>query len=236
MVVFLSLITRHSSLFSLEEAIMGKEEALQRLYQAIVSCDDEESEKWAKVAIEENVDPTRLMETAIKGIEKVGAEFSEGKVFVPELMLAGMGMEKVMALAQKKLLDQGLVPVKRATLIIGSVAGDVHTIGKDLVATLWRAKGFQVHDLGVGVPSARFASAAAEMNADIVGLSALMTTTLPEQREVIDLFKRKGLRDRCKIIVGGGVCTPAWADQIGADGYAEDAGRAVELVEKLIQK
>ncbi len=216
---------------------MTKEaEVLQQLLQAIVSCDDEESEKWAKAAIEANVNPTRLIETAMQGIEKVGAEFSSGKIFVPELMLAGMGMEKVMALAQKKLLDQGQVPVKRATLVIGSVAGDVHTIGKDLVATLWRAKGFQVHDLGVSVPSARFASAAEELNADIVGLSALMTTTLPEQKEVIELFTRKGLRNRCKIIIGGGVCSQAWADQIGADGYAEDAGRAVELIDRMIQK
>jgi len=151
-------------------------------------------------------------------------------------MLAGMGMEKVMALATRKILEKGGTPVRRATLIIGSVAGDVHTIGKDLVATLWRAKGFQVHDLGVNIPAARFVSAAEELRADIVGLSALMTTTLPEQKEVVDLFKRKGVRDQHKIIVGGGVCSQSWADQIGADGYAEDAARAVMLVEKWIQK
>jgi len=207
---------------------------LDNIYKAVTDCDDVACAQAAEEAIKNQVAASKIIETAVKAIDQVGEDFGNHKIFIPELMLAGMGLEKVMGLAQKQLLESGEVQIDRAVILLGSVAGDVHTIGKDLVITMWRAKGFQVHDLGVDVSRARFVSAAQELNADIVGLSSLMTTTLGEMREVIELFKVKGLRDRYKIIVGGGVCTQQWADEIGADGYAEDAARAVKLVESLI--
>jgi len=207
---------------------------LDKLYDAISECDDEESEKITNQALEGNVSPSRLIDTAIKAIEKVGQDFEDGTVFVPELMLAGMGMEKVMSLAQKKMLQMGEEPPHKGKLLIGTVAGDLHNIGKDLVVSLWRAKGYQVYDLGVNVPASRFVSVAEEFNADVVGLSSLMSTTLIEQQSVMEFFESKGTRDQYKIVIGGGVCTREWADRIGADGYAEDAARAVKLVEKLL--
>ncbi len=149
-------------------------------------------------------------------------------------MLAGYGTEKVMSMIQKKMMEKGLVPETRGKLVMATVQGDLHNIGKDLVITMWRAKGFQVYDLGINVEASRIVSVAEDFNADIVGISALMTTTLGEQKSVIERFEMKGIRDQHKIIVGGGVCTQAWADEIGADGYAEDAARAVSLVEKLL--
>jgi len=208
--------------------------SLDRLHYAITARDDEESENAAKKAIEEGLDPLQITDTAIRAIEEVGRDFEEGRVYLPELMLAGLGMEKVMSLCQEKLLELGQKLATKGTLIIGTVSGDIHNIGKDLVISMWRAKGFEVHDLGVDVSASRFVSAAKDFNADIVALSALMSTTLIEQKAVMELFETKGIRDRFKIIVGGGVCTQEWADEIGADGYAEDATRAVKLIETLL--
>ena len=151
-------------------------------------------------------------------------------------MLAGLGMEKVMSIAQKKMLQLGQEPPQKRKLLIGTVAGDLHNIGKDLVISLWRAKGYQVYDLGVNAPASRIVSVAEEFNADVVGLSSLMSTALVEQESVIEFFESKGTRDQYKIIIGGGVCTQEWADNIGADGYAEDAARAVMLVENLLSE
>ena len=207
---------------------------LEQLYNAIASCDDEKSVAVAKQAFEKNVDPALIIDTAMKAVEKVGHDFEESSIFLPELMLAGYGTEKIMSMAQKQLLEQGQQPPTKGKLIMATVAGDLHNIGKDLVITMWRAKGFQVYDLGVDVSTERIVSVAEDMNADIVGLSALMSTTLIEQKSVFERFEMKGIREQHKIIVGGGVCTQAWADEVGADGYAEDAARAVSLVEKLL--
>ncbi|MFH1881708.1 MAG: cobalamin-dependent protein [Planctomycetota bacterium] len=213
---------------------MGDEKLLEDLYAAIVECDDNKSEELGRKALEASLDPDVIIETGVNAITQVGRNYEDGKIFLPELMLAGMALDKVMSLAKKKILQVGGELNCKGVILIGAVKGDVHTIGKDLVATMWRSKGFEVHDLGVDVPASRFVSAAQEFNADIVGLSALMSTTLPAQKEVIEMFELKGVRDLHRIIVGGGVCTQEWADKIGADGYAEDAARAMVLVEKLV--
>jgi methanogenic corrinoid protein MtbC1 len=145
---------------------------LDKLYNAIANCDDEESIEVTKKAIEKNVDPTRLIDTALKAIEKVGNDFEKELIFLPELMLAGYGTEKVMSMIQKKMMEEGLVPETRGKLVMGTVQGDLHNIGKDLVITMWRAKGFQVYDLGINVAASRIISVAEDFNADIVGISA----------------------------------------------------------------
>jgi methanogenic corrinoid protein MtbC1 len=213
---------------------MENEQALQGLYEAIVECDDDKSVIMAQKAFDDGIDANSVIEMGVKAIKKVGDDFEKGDIFIPELMLAGMGLEKVMELAQQKVIDEGGELKKRGVLIIGAVKGDVHTIGKDLVATLWRSKGYEVHDLGVDVSASSFLTAAKGYKASVIGLSALMSTTLPAQQEVVDLFDREGVREHHKIIVGGGVCNQEWADEIGADGYAEDAAGASALVEKLI--
>jgi len=213
---------------------MGNEGVLEELYAAIVSCDDDESVDAGKRALASGVDPQALIDTGVRAIAQVGMDFEAGKVYIPELMLAGVALEGVMGLAQKKILEQGGTLIKKGVILIGAVKGDVHNIGKDLVATMWRSKGYEVHDLGVDVPAGRFVSAAQEFGADVVGLSALMTTTLPAQKEVMEMFALKGVRDQFRIIVGGGVCTQKWADDIGADGYAEDAAVAIRLVDTML--
>jgi dimethylamine corrinoid protein len=214
---------------------MGDKKILEELYNAITSCDKEKSVEVGTKAIETNLNPDEIIDTGVKAIFQVGREFEDGKIFIPELMLAGMGLELVMNLAHKKILQNGGEIKKRGVLLIGAVKGDLHTIGKDLVATMWRSRGFEVHDLGVDIPATRFVSAARELKADVIGLSALMSTTLSAQKEVMEMFEFKGIRDQYKIIVGGGVCTPEWADEIGADGYAEDAARTLTLVERLLE-
>jgi len=214
---------------------MGDKKIIEELYAAITSCDKEKSVEVGTKAIDANLNPDEITDTGVKAIFQVGREFKEGKIFIPELMLAGMALELVMNLAQKKILQNGGEIKKRGVLLIGAVKGDLHTIGKDLVATMWRSQGFEVHDLGVDIPATRFVSAAQELKADVIELSALMSTTLPAQKEVIEMFGFKGMRDQYKIIVGGGVCTQAWADEIEADGYAEDAARALTLLGRLLE-
>lgn len=213
---------------------MGDKQILTELYDAITSCDREKSVEVGTKALEMDLNPDEVIDTGVKAIFQVGREFEDGKIFVPELMLAGMALELIMNQAHKKILQRGGEVKKRGILLIGAVKGDLHTIGKDLVATMWRSRGFEVHDLGVDIPATRFVSAAQELKADVIGLSALMSTTLPAQKEVMDMFVYKGVRDQYKIIVGGGVCTQKWADEIGADGFAEDAARALAMVEEML--
>ena len=207
---------------------------LAGVLNAILSCDDDTSAEAAEKAMAAGVEPDLLINTAISAIREVGNKFESGEIFLPELMLAGLGMEKVMGIAQQKMMERGETPKLKGTLLIGSVAGDLHTIGKNLVVTLWRANGYQVHDLGIDISAEKFLSSAQQLRADVVGLSALMSTTLVEQKWVIEHFERKGARERYKIIVGGGVCTQEWADEIGADGYAADAAKSVSLVSNLL--
>ena len=214
---------------------MGENKILEELYDAITSCDKEKSIEIGTKAIEANLKPDDIIDTGVKAIFQVGKNFEEDKIFIPELMLAGIGLEAVMNLAQKKILKDGGEIKKRGVLLIGAVKGDLHTIGKDLVATMWRSRGFEVHDLGVDIAPTRFVSAAQELRADVVGLSALMSTTLPAQKETMEMFEFKNVRDQYKIIVGGGVCTREWAREIGADGYAEDAAQALSLVEGFVE-
>jgi dimethylamine corrinoid protein len=213
---------------------MEKKQLMDELFNAIVACDVDLIETAGRNAIKSDLKAQEVIDIGVKAVSQVGREFEAGKIYIPELMLAGLGLEKVMKMAQKKILDEGGEVKHRGIIIIGAVKGDIHTIGKDLVATILRSRGFEVHDLGVDIPAARFASAAQEFRADIVGLSALMSTTLPAQREVLEIFKLKGIRDQHKILVGGGVCTQEWANEIGADAYAEDAARAATLVERLL--
>jgi methylmalonyl-CoA mutase cobalamin-binding domain/chain len=139
-----------------------------------------------------------------------------------------------MSLVNAEIIKRGGSAAIRGKVLIGTVDGDIHNIGKDIVAALLVAAGFEVHDLGVRVPASRFFSEAEALEVDVIGMSALLSTTAPQQQRVIEYFESKGQRDEYKIIIGGGAVNSDWAEQIGADGYAEDAGQAVSLVEKLL--
>jgi methylmalonyl-CoA mutase cobalamin-binding domain/chain len=155
------------------------------------------------------------------------------EVFLPELTLGADAMKAGVAVLEKALNAQGGKLETKGIVVVGTVEGDIHDIGKSVVATLLQANGYQVYDLGVDVPSPRIIEAAESHNADIIAMSALLSTTMLYQRDVIELLKNKGVRDKYFVLVGGAPVTQAWADEIGADGFAHDAFEAVQLLDSV---
>lgn len=208
---------------------MGQNEVLAGLCKAVMDGKRELAETWAKKALDEGLDPLLAIEKGItRGLVAVGDAFHRGERFLPELVMAAEA-----AMASTGILQEGLGKTISQTqtsgvIVIGTVAGDVHDIGKNLVATLFRGSGFSVIDLGVNVPADRFIEAVKAYKPNILGLSALLTTTVKEQKVVIDSLNEESLRSRVRVMVGGAAVTPEWADAIGADAYAEDAGEAIE--------
>ena len=170
----------------------------------------------------------------IPGIEAVGEQFSKGQMFLPDLMACAEAMRAAMAVLEAELRKQGMERPMAGIVILGTTKGDIHEIGMLLVGTLLTANGFQVYDLGPDVPADEFAAKARELSADIVGVSALLTTTMRNQKTVIEALEKAGLRPPVKVIVGGAPVTRRWAEEIGADGYAKDAMSAVVLVRSLM--
>jgi len=211
----------------------------QELYdgmaQSIIDGEVEEASQLAKQAIEAGIDPLdAINEGFVKGLDYVGEEFGCGEMFLPDLVLAAEAMKAAVAVLEPELERTGQERAVLGKVVIGTVAGDIHDIGKTLVATMLSASGFQVYDLGVDVDVAAFAQKAREVNADIVGVSSLLTTTMVKQRDVIEALEDLGLRPQVKVIVGGAPVTQSWAAEIGADGYSEDAMGAVQLAKTLV--
>ncbi|MHB9098497.1 MAG: cobalamin B12-binding domain-containing protein [Syntrophales bacterium] len=169
----------------------------------------------------------------VKSLENIGKKYQAGEIFVPEMMIAAKAMSAVMDHFKGELAGKGATK-KLGSIVIGTVQGDLHDIGKNLVTTILQGQGFQVEDLGVSVGAAKFVQAVKEMNPDILAMSALLTTTMCEMRNVIEALKAAGLRDKVRIIVGGAPVTSAFAEQIGADGNAADAPGAVQLCKELL--
>jgi corrinoid protein of di/trimethylamine methyltransferase len=172
----------------------------------------------------------------VPGMHDVGQQFACGHMFLPDMMASAEAMRAAMAVLDPELKKQGAERPNAGIVVLGTTKGDIHEIGKTLVATLLTAHGFQVHDLGVDVSGEKFAAKAREVDADIVGVSALLTTTMRNQKTVIEALEKSGLRARLKVMVGGAPVTRHWADEIGADGYAKDAMSAVALARELMQK
>jgi methylmalonyl-CoA mutase cobalamin-binding domain/chain len=167
-------------------------------------------------------------------MQEVGAGFAAGDLFLPDMMLAARAMQRALGVLEPELKKAAIERTVAGRVVIGTVAGDIHEIGKNLVGMLLSTSGFEVHDLGVNVAPERFVEAVREHNADIVGLSALLTTTMTGQRTVIEALEAAGLRPPVKVMVGGAPVTGQWATDIGADGYSEDAMGAVELAKRLV--
>ena len=172
----------------------------------------------------------------VPGMQEVGEQFSRGQMFLPEMMASAEAMRAAMAVLDPELRKLGTERPIAGTVVLGTTKGDIHEIGKTLVGTLLTAHGFRVHDLGVDVAAEKFAAKARELNADIVGVSALLTTTMCNQKGVIEALEKSGLRAQVKIMVGGAPVTRRWAEEIGADGYAANAVSAVALARELMQQ
>jgi len=215
---------------------MKGQELFGKLKQAVVEGDSEQLVDLVKGAID-TADPLAMVEKGMMpGMTEIGNRFSEGEAFLPELLMAAEAWQEAMKLIKPKLLAAGASVEKRGTVVIGTVQTDIHEIGKNILANLLTIGGFDVHDIGYDAPASKFLARAEEVGADIIAASAIMSTTVPYQKDIIELLKSRGLRDRYIVMVGGGVVTQEWADQIGADGYGELASDAVEIAKQLMAK
>ncbi len=211
------------------------EELFKRMAQAVIDGDDEEAKALAKQALDEGVAPLEAINHGFTvGMDVVGELYSTGEYFLPDLILGGEAMKAALAVLEPVLQAAGQSREVLGTVVLGTVKGDIHEIGKSLVGSMLSANGFQVFDLGIDVEAGEFVAKAREYQADMVALSALLTTTMLHQRDVIEHLSEAGLRDKVKVMVGGSPVTQGWADQIGADGFAEDAAGAVVVAKKLM--
>ncbi len=216
---------------------MEKAEMFLSLKETLVLLEEEDLLARIEEALTSGVDPLAIIERGLlPGLKVIGEKFQDEEIFLPELMRSALIFQGVMAVLQPKIREQGRIIQKKGTVVIGTVKGDIHTIGKNIVRLLLEIGGFEVHDLGVDVDTFKFIEKAKEVNADIIALSALLTSTLSGQRDVVEALAGQDLRRRFKVIVGGGAATEKWAEEIKADGYAETAPAAVELAEGLVAR
>jgi len=209
------------------------QEELQALARAILEGKRNEAVVLTQKLLDAGVTPKQILdEGLIAGMSVAGEKFKNGEYFVPEILVAARAMKASMEILRPLLVATDVQPI--GTMVIGTVHGDLHDIGKNLVAMMMEGAGFKVVDLGVDVPAEKFIEAAKEHNAQIVGMSALLTTTMTYIPEVIEAFDEAGLRPKVKLIVGGAPVTQEWANQIGADAYAPDAATAVDRCKELL--
>ena len=185
-------------------------------------------------ALEEGIDPKIILkEGLLSGMSIIGGKFKREEVFVPDVMMAARAMNVGLSILEPKLVEAGNEPIGR--VVIGTVQGDLHDIGKNLTAMLLKGAGFEIYDMGVDVSAEAFLEKAEEVNADIIGLSALLSTTMSQMKEVIDLLKEKNLRDKYIVMIGGAPITNEFAEEIGADYYTPDAASAAEVAKKAVE-
>jgi corrinoid protein of di/trimethylamine methyltransferase len=203
--------------------------------QSVVDGAPETAAHLAQAALAAGVPPLDSIDQGFApGMAEVGEQYAQRKMFLPDMLASAEAMKAAMSILEPELTKQGEQRPIAGTVILGTTKGDIHEIGKTLVGTLLTANGFKVHDLGVDVASEEFAAKAVELKADVVGVSALLTTTMRGQKLVVEALHRAGLRPGVKVIVGGAPVTKRWAEEIGADGYAKDAITAVALVRTLL--
>ena len=211
------------------------EELFKKMAQSIIDGDSDQARLLANESLTENIDPLdAITKGFVVGVDTVGAAFGRGDAFLPELVMAGEAMKTAVSVLDPELKKRGTERKVLGKVVIATVEGDIHEIGKSLVATMLNASGFEVYDLGVDTPSDKIIGKALEVNADIIAMSALLTTTMVKQREVIEELEKEGLRKRVKVMVGGAPVTRDWVNAIGADGFSEDAIGAVTIAKKLM--
>jgi corrinoid protein of di/trimethylamine methyltransferase len=207
----------------------------QEMAQSIIDGDSDISANLARRAVDQGIDPLEAIgEGFVIGVNQVGEAFAKGDAFLPELVMAGEAMKAAVAVLEPELTKRGTERKMLGKVILCTVEGDIHEIGKTLVGTMLSSAGFQVIDLGVDVPVMKVVETAREAKADIVAMSALLTTTMVHQKDVIEALEDIGIRSNVKVMVGGAPVTKEWVKQIGADGYSEDAIGAIKVAKQLL--
>lgn len=216
---------------------MNKQEILEQLAKAVVEGDKNSARENAQAAVDEGLDPLEAVDRGLsKGMEVVGANFESGESFLPELLMAADSFNAAMEILNPLIEANKQKISKLGTALLATVKGDMHNIGKNIVATVLETNGFEVVDIGIDQSTLNIIEAAQKHKADFIGLSSVMTTTMPYQKEVIETLSEMGLREKFFVLVGGGPVTQKWADEIGADGYGETAVDAVGVAKKLLEK
>lgn len=202
------------------------------IHKSILDGDNKNILKQVETALQEGLAPQSILDTMTHAMAEVGRLFEEGEYFIPEMLVSARAMQAAMSVLKPRLVETNVKSVGKVA--IGTVKGDLHDIGKNLVAMMLEGAGFDIIDLGVDVPAEKFVEMANQV--DVIALSALLTTTMPNMKTVIESLKTAGKRSHTKVVVGGAPVTAAYAEQIGADGYAPDASRAVTLVKSLLNR
>ncbi len=208
-------------------------EKLQELADLIINGKAPDTEKLTQELLDSGVTPGEVLNDGlILGMGEVGRRFKNNEFYVPEVLIAARAMKAGMKILKPKLSETGVKPI--AKIVIGTIKGDLHDIGKNLVGMMLEGAGFEVIDLGVDVTAEKFIEAAKENQAQVIGMSALLTTTMVNMSSTVELLKKKGLTDSIKIIIGGAPVTQSYADEIGASGFAQDAASAAELLKNIL--
>ncbi|ADL12786.1 methyltransferase cognate corrinoid protein [Acetohalobium arabaticum] len=210
------------------------DELFEKAAEAICDADVDKAEEIAQTALDEGIDPLKMIEKGYTaGIKEVGRLFDRGELFLPQLMGCAEAMKKASGILQEAAAKEDAAAGESIKIVLGTVQGDVHDIGKGIVASILEANGIEVFDLGTDVPIEDFITKAKEVDADIIGTSALLTTTMGANEELLEILEEENLRDEFDLVVGGGPVTKRFAEKIGADGYAEDANEAVNKIKEL---
>jgi len=216
---------------------MDKKQLMENIVRSIIDGDQVKAQENAREALNINIDPLEVVESGFsRGMAIVGESFERGESYLPELLMAAATFNAAMEILEPEIEAQNKEIAKAGTVLLGTVKGDVHDLGKNIVAMVLETNGFSVVDIGVDVPSLNFIEEAKNVKADVIALSSLMTTTMPAQREIIEILKEKNLRDEYFVIVGGGPVSEEWAERIGADGFGKTAVDAVELIKRLLKR
>ena len=208
----------------------------ENLNQAVLEGDEDLVNEYVQQVIDEKVDPVKAIESGlIKGIEELGAKWKAGEAFLPDVMMAADALKLGLDLLEPVIAESGATGgAAKGKIILGQVAGDIHDIGKNIVGAMMTAAGYKVYDIGIDQPAENFLAKAEEVGAGVIAAGALLTTTMAAQKAIIDYLKGQNVRDKYKVMIGGGPTSQAFADEIGADAWAETADEAVTLCDKLI--
>ncbi len=216
---------------------MSDESIYERLGATIIAGDKDKLLQAVEDALREGVTPSDIIEKGMSpGMKEVGERFTRYEIYLPEMMMAAEAWEYAMKFLEPKLLEAGTERKKVGRVVLGTVKGDVHSIGKTIVGAMLKMSGFEVFDLGVDVAASAFVTKAEEVEANIIAASALMSTTIPQQKSIIEHLEARGVRSKYCVLVGGGSTNQEWADSIGADGYGRTAGDATALALKAVSK